>query len=86
MVLASLRPPSPVTALAQPLFITMAPMSLPPVLERTSLETCTGAANTLLVVKTAAAEAGTVDDRTDRSRASAFLTPVAMAPTLYPWG
>src|SRR5580704_9055213 len=82
MSLAAAIPSSPVQALAQPLLATIA-RARPPERARCSRETRTGAACALLVVKTAAAVAGTSDTTSARSRPLALmpaLTPAARKP------
>ena len=77
MLVASSRPPLPVTAFAQPELMIMERMPSPPAFWRVSRLTVTGAAWKMFCVKTAAAEAGNSDVMRARSgkRVLDGLTP-----------
>ena len=75
---ATWSPSSPVHAFAQPL-LTMTARAAPPERARCSRDTTTGAAIARLVVKTAAACAGTSDTSSARSS-----PPLALMPALVP--
>ena len=85
---ASLRPPSPVTAFAQPELITMARMPSPLREWRISRLTVTGAAWNLFLVKTAAPEQGFSDAMSARSGKHVLeaLTPTWVPETRKPLG
>ena len=71
-------PSSPVHALAQPLFTTMA-RAAPPLRARCSRDTTTGAASARFVVNTAAACAGASETSSARSSSRLALMP-ALTP------
>ena len=88
IVVASSRPPFPVTAFAQPELIMMDLMPSPPVLWSVFRLTVTGAAWNMFCVKTAAAEADTSDVIRARSGKRVFdaLTPTWVPETRKPLG
>lgn len=76
MSFASFKPPSPVTAFAHPLLITMARIPSPLVSSMICFDTSTGAALNAFVVNTADAVAGVSDTIAAKSKAEvSFLTP-----------
>ena len=81
---ASLLPLSPVHALALPEFRTTA-LALPPVLRSLSMETTTGAAFTLFVVKRPA-QTASVEHSTMARSSPSFLTPDLTPDALKPRG
>ena len=88
MAWASSRPPLPVTAFAQPAFITTARIPSPPRDWRVERLTVTGAAWNLFLVKTAAAEQGVEEEIRARSGKRVFeaLTPTWVPETEKPLG
>lgn len=88
ILLASSRPPFPVTAFAQPELTTIARIPFPCLFCNISLVTCTEAAWNLFVVKTAAAEHGVSEHISATSGKWVFdvLTPAWVAETRKPFG